>query len=68
MIPDDEAHHDEQKAKWRVIVASLPSGFMLAATMVTNYQQLKTMHIQRRHHKLKNGIFSATGVKSFPIS
>ena len=68
MIPDDEAHHDEQKAKWRVIVASLPSGFMLAATMVTNYQQLKTMYIQRRHHKLKNGIFSATGVKSFPIS
>ncbi len=53
MIPDDEVHRDEQKAKWRVIVASLPSGFMLAATMVTNYQQLKTMYIQRRHHKLK---------------
>lgn len=52
-IPDDEEHRDEQKAKWRTIVASLPSGFMLAATMVTNYQQLKTMYIQRRHHKLK---------------
>ena len=52
-IPDDEAHRAEQKAKWRTIVASLPCGFMLAATMVTNYQQLKTMYIQRRHHKLK---------------
>jgi hypothetical protein len=52
-IPDDEAHRDEQKAKWRILVASLPEGFCLAATMVTNYQQLKTMYIQRRHHKLQ---------------
>jgi hypothetical protein len=51
-IPDDEAHHEEQKAKWRVLVASLPEGFCLAATMITNYQQLKTMYIQRRNHKL----------------
>lgn len=52
-IPDDDGHREEQKEKWRRVVASLPSGFMLAATMVTNYQQLKTMYIQRRHHKLK---------------
>jgi hypothetical protein len=37
----------------RVLVASLPEGFCLAATMVTNYQQLKTMYIQRHNHKLK---------------
>lgn len=52
-IPEDGEHTVEQKAKWRKIVASLPSGFCLAATMVTNYQQLKTMYIQRRHHKLR---------------
>lgn len=52
-IPSDEAHQAEQKEKWRVLVASLPVGFCLGATMVTNYQQLKTMYIQRRHHKLK---------------
>ncbi len=52
-IPADEAHQKEQKEKWRVLVASLPVGFCLGATMVTNYQQLKTMYIQRRHHKLK---------------
>ena len=39
--------------KWRVLVASLPSGFCLGATMVTNYQQLKTMYHQRRFHKLQ---------------
>lgn len=43
----------KKKEKWRVLVASLPSGFCLAATMVTNYQQLKTMYHQRRNHKLK---------------
>ena len=52
-IPVDQANSKEAKEKWRTLVASLPCGFMLAATMVTNYQQLKTMYIQRRHHKLK---------------
>lgn len=39
-------------AKWREIVASLPCGFCLGATMTTNYQQLKTMYRQRVNHKL----------------
>ena len=52
-IPEGPEHDDERKAQWRIIVASLPEGFCLTATMVTNYQQLKTMYIQRRHHKLK---------------
>ena len=38
--------------KWRELVASVPSGFCLGATMTTNYQQLKTMYLQRRNHKL----------------
>ncbi|MFA5235565.1 MAG: hypothetical protein WC399_01725 [Bacilli bacterium] len=41
-----------KKTKWREIVASLPSGFCLGATMTTNYQQLKTMYFQRKNHKL----------------
>ena len=49
----DEEKKDEKKAAWRVIVASLPSGFCLGATMVTNYQQLKTMYFQRKDHKLQ---------------
>ena len=52
-IPDDDEHKDEKKAKWRVLVASLPCGFCLCATMTTNYQQLKTMYRQRCNHKLK---------------
>ena len=52
-IPDNDEHKDEKKAKWRVLVASLPCGFCLCATMTTNYQQLKTMYRQRCNHKLK---------------
>lgn len=45
---------DQNKnCKWRELVASLPCGFCLTATMTTNYQQLKTMYLQRRYHKLK---------------
>lgn len=43
----------EKTAKWREIVASLPCGFCLGASMTTNYQQLKTMFNQRKYHKLK---------------
>ncbi len=47
--PDDPTPKTD---KWREIVASLPCGFCLGATMTTNYQQLKTMYLQRRDHKL----------------
>jgi len=50
VLPDDDP---DKKEKWRELVASLPSGFCLTATMTTNYQQLKTMYLQRRYHKLK---------------
>lgn len=39
--------------KWRTLIASLPCGFVLGATMVTNYRSLKTMYLQRKSHKLK---------------
>ena len=41
-----------KKEKWRELVASTPCGFCLGATMVTNYQELKTMYQQRKNHKL----------------
>lgn len=49
-IPDE--NKEEKYKKWRELVASTPSGFCLGATMVTNYQQLKTMYNQRKNHKL----------------
>lgn len=43
---------NEDKKKWRTLVASLPCGFVLGATMTTNYRQLKTIYHQRKNHKL----------------
>lgn len=40
------------KNLWYQIIATLPSGFCLSATMVTNYRQLKTMCLQRKGHRL----------------
>lgn len=49
-LPEDAPN---KKEKWRELVASLPCGFCLGASMTTNYQQLKTMYIQRKNHKLQ---------------
>lgn len=50
----DIAYKAELKNKeWRTLVASLPCGFVLGATMTTNFRQLKTMYHQRKNHKLK---------------
>lgn len=47
-------NYNELKNKlWRRLVVSLPCGFVLGATMTTNYRQLKTIYNQRKHHKLK---------------
>jgi hypothetical protein len=40
-------------AAWRSLVASLPCGFVLGASMTTNYRQLKTIYQQRKNHKLR---------------
>ena len=44
---------EDKKALWRTLVASLPCGFVLGATMTTNYRQLKTIYHQRKGHRLK---------------
>ena len=51
LVADYNAAPNE--TKWRTLVASLPCGFVLGATMTTNYRQLKTIYLQRRNHKLK---------------
>lgn len=55
-----------KKARWRELVASLPCGFCLGATMTTNYQQLKTMYLQRRYHKLEEWHIFCAWCESLP--
>lgn len=51
LISDYNEYPAEEK--WQTIIASLPCGFCLGATMVTNYRQLKTICKQRKGHRLK---------------
>ena len=53
MRSGEEYSVPHERALWRKLVASLPCGFVLGATMTTNYRQLKTMYHQRKNHKLK---------------
>ena len=62
----DENDKIAQIAKWRQIVASLPSGFCLSATMTTNYQHLNNV-FQRRNHKLIEWLNSLPGAKGYHI-
>ena len=55
-----------KKDVWRRIIASLPSGFCLGATMTTNYQQLKTMYFQRKNHKLSEWRTFAAWCETLP--
>ncbi len=61
---DGDAKH--KKVLWNTLVASMPCGFCLGATMTTNYQQLKTMYLQRKEHKLNEWHIFCDALKTLP--
>ena len=63
-----EEHNDKEGKQqlWRTLVASLPCGFVLGATMTTNYRQLKTIYHQRKNHKLKEWHTFCSWCESLP--
>lgn len=48
----EQQNSDEGKELYLKILYSNPCGMFLTARMTTNYQQLKTIYQQRRHHRL----------------
>lgn len=59
---------EKDNKKWRTLVASLPCGFVLGATMTTNYRQLKTIYHQRKNHKLDEWKDFCKWIESLPKS
>lgn len=49
------------------LVYNIPAGFELTAGMVTNYQQLKTIYQQRRHHRLPDWQVFCDWVETLPM-
>lgn len=54
-MPDSQ----EKKKLWETIIATNPSGFQLVQGITMNYLQVKSMVLQRKHHKLQQewGVF-----------
>lgn len=65
-LPED-TDESEKKKLWRTLVASLPCGFCLGATMTTNYRQLKTIYYQRKDHKLSEWHVFCKWIESLPM-
>ena len=69
LVADYNATSDEDPniEKWRTLVASLPCGFVLGATMTTNYRQLKTIYFQRHNHKLREWHYFCDWCRTLPL-
>ena len=67
-IADDPEIKRERIKKWRTLVASLPSGFVLGATMTTNYRQLKIVFLQRKNHRLREWKEFCKWIETLPYS
>lgn len=67
-VMDNEEFKWLREKKWRTIVASLPCGFVLGATMTTNYRQLKTIFAQRKNHRLREWKDFCTWIETLPHS
>lgn len=48
------------------LLYNIPSGFELTARMTTNYQQLKTIYQQRRHHRLPDWQVVCDWIETLP--
>jgi len=48
------------------ILYNIPAGFELTAGMTTNYQQLKTIYQQRRHHRLPDWQMFCDWIEKLP--
>lgn len=58
---------EEKKIVWYRFISNIPSGFILGATMTTNYRQLKTMYLQRKHHKLEEWDYFCKWCEMLPL-
>lgn len=66
-IPGDNPRRkEEMEHLYLRILYNIPCGFELTASMTTNYQQLKTIYQQRRHHRLPDWQVFCDFIESLP--
>lgn len=64
----EQKNSPEGKEMYLEILYNIPTGFELTAGMTTNYQQLKTIYGQRRHHRLPDWQMFCDWVETLPMS
>jgi len=57
---------EQKKQTFKEIISVLPSGYMKWMGISTNYLQLKTIHKQRRHHKLDEWQHFCNWIETLP--
>lgn len=64
----DNALANDLEKLYLEILYSNPAGFQLTARMTTNYRQLKTIYLQRKHHRLPEWREFCKFIESLPYS
>ena len=61
-------NENRDKEVWYEIISNVPSGFILGASLTTNYRQLKTIYNQRKNHRLNEWRELCEWIKTLPHS
>lgn len=61
-----EYNNEPSKDNFQKLVSNVPMGLNLGARITTNYLQLKSIHSQRRHHRLNEWQYFCDWVESLP--
>lgn len=67
-LAKDNSLSDELERRYLEILYSNPAGFQLTARMTTNYRQLKTIYLQRKHHRLPEWRAFCKFIETLPYS
>jgi hypothetical protein len=67
ILRDGERVEFSKENIFRAIIANTPCGLMLTARMTTNYLQLKSLVLQREHHKMQEWRLLTDWFKTLPL-
>ena len=56
----------QEKKYWRAIIEKLPDGFIMKATIFTDYEVLSNIHQWRRNHKVNEWHVFCDWIESLP--
>lgn len=68
MLKSDKTPKKEKQRQFQRIISNCPMGLELTARITSNYLQLKSQYIQRRHHKLEEWQYYCDWIETLPMA